>query len=256
MARGPQVGNHWSKLWQLQIIQSKCNILTLGSKELLTKLHFDGNYIAQSHNVRDLGITIDSDLKFKSHIHSIVTTANQRSSLILRCFLSRNPDSLVRVFKVYVRPLLEYASTSWSPSYFAQILQIESVPRTFTRRVPGCQHLPYNERLATLKLQSLEHRRLIADLVMCFNIVCGFDCLNITDFFNINTNNSLRGHSFKLVVPIAKTNIRKFFFACRIIPIWNSLPNDLVTIQTSCLFKRHVKSIDLSKFLSLPTTYT
>ena len=157
---------------------------------------------------------------------------------------------------LYVRPLLEFASTSWSPSYFAQILQLESVQRTFTKRMPGCQHLPYRERLTTLKLQSLEHRRLIADLVMCYNIVRNINCLSITDFFNINTNNSLRGHSFKLAVPITKTNIRKFFFACRIVPIWNSLPNDLVTIQTSYLFKRHVKSIDLSKFLSLPTTYS
>ena len=104
---------NWSKLWQLQISLLKCSTLTLGSKELQTKLHLDGNYIAQSHNVRDLGITIDSDLKFKNHIHSIVTTASQRSALILRCFLSRNPDSLVRAFKVYVRPLLEFASTSF-----------------------------------------------------------------------------------------------------------------------------------------------
>ena len=71
-------------------------------------------------------------------------------------------------------------------------------------------------------LQSLEHRRLIVDLVMCFNIVRNIKCLNSTDYFNINTNNSLRGRSF---VPIVKTHIRKSFFAYRIVPIWNSLPN-------------------------------
>ena len=131
-----------------------------------------------------------------------------------------------------MKDLLALNKVSILRSYFAQILQIESVQRTFTKRVPGCQHLPYHERLATLKLQSLEHRRLIADLVMCYNIVRNLNCLNTTDFFNINTNNSLRGHSFKLVVPIAKTNIRKFFFACRIVPVWNSLPNDLVTVHT------------------------
>ena len=32
---------------------------------------------------------------------------------------------------VYVWPLLEYASTTWSPSYIAQILQLESVQRTY-----------------------------------------------------------------------------------------------------------------------------
>ena len=120
------------------LIQPKA--LTWRSRSIVCQY---GNYIAQSHNFRDLGITIDSDLKFKSHIHNIVTTASQRSALILRCFLSRNPDSLVRAFKIYVRPLLQFASTSWSPSYFAQIFQIESVQRTFTNRVPGCQRLSH-----------------------------------------------------------------------------------------------------------------
>ena len=80
----------------------------------------------------------------------------------------------------------------------AQILQIERVQRTFTKRVPGCHHLAYHERLVKLRLQSLEHRRLIADLVMCFNIVHNLNCLNITDIFNLNSNKSLRGHSLKI----------------------------------------------------------
>ena len=247
---------NWSEIWQLKISYSKCNILSLGSKDIDPKFCLGDNCIAQSDNVRDLGVTIDSDLKFKFHINNITTTANQRSALILRCFLSRNPDNLVRAFKVYVRPLVEYASTTWSPSYIAQILQIERVQRTFTKRVPGCHHLPYHERLVKLRLQSLEHRRLIADLVMCFNIVHNLNCLNITDFFNLNSNKSLRGHSLKIVVPIAKTNSRKFFIASRIVPIWNSLPNDLVTVSTPASFKRLIKNFDLSRFLTLPTFYS
>ena len=141
---------------------SSSNLYTLGT-----------NPINPVESVSDLGVTIDSKLKFKNHIHNIVSKANQRKSLTLRCFLSRNPSNLSRAFKIYTRPLLEYSSTIWSPSYITEIIHIESVQRDFTRRIPGCTHLSYPERLSVLGLQSLKHRRLIADLIMTFNIITG-----------------------------------------------------------------------------------
>ena len=52
-----------------------------------------------------------------------------------------------------------------------EIIAIESVQRDFTKRIPGCAHLlSYAERISFLKLQSLEHRRLIAGLTMAYNM--------------------------------------------------------------------------------------
>ena len=41
--------------------------------------------------VKDLGIIVDHELKFKRHIQDIITRAHQRASLILRCFKSKDP---------------------------------------------------------------------------------------------------------------------------------------------------------------------
>ena len=67
----------------------------------------------------DLGDIVDPALKFRpnSHINYIVANANTRASLIHKCFLSRNTKVMLRAFKVYVRPLLDYATSVWSP-YF------------------------------------------------------------------------------------------------------------------------------------------
>jgi len=131
-------------------------------------------------------------------------------------------------------------------------MQIENIQKRFTKRVPGCSNLNYCDRLTKLKLQSLEHRRLIADLMMCFNIIQGNNCLNLDDFFKLNPNKSLRGHSLKISLPLTKLNARKYFFSHRIVPIWNSLPNDLVTAPNIVSFRRSIKSTDLSKFLIFP----
>ena len=55
----------------------------------------------------------------------------------------------MRAFKVYVRPIIEYASCEWSPYRVNQVKQIESVQRKFTKRLPGYALLSYKETAAS-----------------------------------------------------------------------------------------------------------
>ena len=87
--------------------------------------------------VRDLGVLIDSDLKFSSHIEAMVTKAHQRASLILRCFKCRDPVLLYRAFVTHVRPILEYNCQVRSPAYLYLINKIERVQKSFTKRLHG-----------------------------------------------------------------------------------------------------------------------
>jgi len=84
-------------------------------------------------------IIVDSSLKFTSHINSIVSKANGRADLIRKCFVSHNPDVMIHAFKVYVRPMLEYAVSVWSPCYNYATDKVESVQRKFTKRLRGCK---------------------------------------------------------------------------------------------------------------------
>ena len=69
------------------------------------------------------------------------------------------------------------------------------------------------------------------------------------DFFQLSGNTNTRGHPFKLTIPLTHTNLRKYFFSSRIIPIWNSLPANIVNASTPSLFKKLVSGHDLSLFL-------
>ena len=131
----------------------------------------------------------------------------------------------------------------------------ESVQRHFTKFLPNCKDLSYATRLTTLKLQSLEHRRLIADLVMCYNIIHGNNCLNPQTFFKLNLSAITRGHPLRISVPLATLNVRQHFYATRVTPIWNSLPTEIVTAPSVHQFKSGLIKTDLSKFLTLPTFY-
>ena len=139
------------------------------------------------------------------------------------------------------------------PHFSSRIILIEGFQRSFTKRLPGLSNLTYAERLTTLKLQSLEHRRLIFDLVLCFKIVHGLNALNFDDFFTYPNLSTTRGHPLKQATPIAKKYVKKYFFSTRIIPVWNALPSDFVLANSTENFKKLISTFDVCKFLTFAT---
>ena len=242
----------WAFLWQIGISYHKCSIIELGPHHSQTDYTLSSNKIQTTDKISDLGIQIQSNLKFNTHINEMVIKAHQRASLIFRSFLSRDIENLIRAFKTYIRPLVEYASPVWSPAHLVLIGAVEAVQRRFTKRLPGMVHLSYAERLAFLKLQSLEQRRLITDLITCFNIIHGHTSLTFSEFFTFSHNKSSRGHGLRLEIPVAKSNSRKHFFSCRVINAWNSLPSVTVIAHNTKSFKYQLYKLNLGKYTTQP----
>ena len=126
----------WSDLWQLTISVKKCSILHISNNEKSrNKYKLCNTELPISSPVRDLGVLVDSKLKFDIHINTIVSKAYQRSNCIYRCFLCRDVCWLMKAFTIYVRPILEYASSIWNPTYITLIDKLERVQRNFTKRL-------------------------------------------------------------------------------------------------------------------------
>jgi len=168
---------------------------------------------------------------------------------IWRCFLSKDANILCKAFTTYVRPMVEYCSPVWSPVAVTLINQLESVQRRFTKRLPGFQTLPYDERCALLRLDRLELRRLRADLILCYKIIRGLVLLSPDSFFTFVCNSRTRGHSFELFLPDSRVNCRQHFFAVRVLRIWNSLPEDVVSADHLSLFISRLVRVNLNQFL-------
>ena len=181
-------------------------------------------FIAPSDLIRDLGITYDSKLCFHDYINEIVGRAYQRVNLLFRSFVSRNVSLLTRAFLTYVRPILEYCTSIWSPHQSYLIDKIERVQRYFTIRVFIRTKLPYMERLQILNLELLEARRIKFDLKLCFKINNGLCDFDVDAFFKLAPQTSVtRGHSKKLIKSICNNNWQLNFFSSRIVNIWNFL---------------------------------
>ena len=240
----------WSNTWQLSLAVGKCFHLRLGLTHFTQHVYTVNNtVISNVDELRDLGVLVDSRLTFSSHINAIVSKAHIRANQILRCFLSRDRFVLTKAFVTYVRPLVEYCSTLWNPCQINLINKLESVQRSFTKRLAGLYNLSYDERCKQLGLERLELRRLHSDLIYCYKIINGLTCLSVNEFFELSHNSNTRGHSYKIVVPVSRVNCRQHFFAVRIINIWNGLSNDIVTAHNLSMFITKLKTVNLTSYL-------
>jgi len=102
---------------------------------------------------------------------------------------------MVKAFKVYVLPLIDYCSSVYNPHKIADIKLLERIQKKFTKNVMYRHKLSYPDRLKHLHLQSLEHRRLFSDLCLTYKIINGF----IPSISNI----------FELSIPSKNTRLSK-----------------------------------------------
>ena len=103
-------------------------------------------------------------------------------------------------------------------------------------------------RLNRLGLRTLEYRRLMLDLQLCYKITHGLVCPGLLSLFAPNTGPT-RGHKYKLLVPSAWVNPRKHSFASRVVVVWNYLPSAVVDAPSLSSFKLRLRPIDFSHFL-------
>ena len=120
--------------------------------------------------------------------------------------------------------------------------QIESKLRFF---------LSYTQRLTRAKLQSLELRRLCADLAFCYKILKGLVAIPPDTLFSFNTSSNTRGHSMKLQPIKPRLETRRSFFACRVVKIWNTLTEDMIgdSSKNIAIFKKRLDSKTLAPHL-------
>jgi hypothetical protein len=242
----------WAETWQLKLSIQKCGSLLLKGKNnyLDTQdLFITDDLLSVLESVKDLGILVDSQLSFTPHIDSVIARAKQRIYLIFKSFKSRTIKMLMTAYKTYILPILDYCSSVWSPRKLSDIDNLENVQRYFTKRLHKLWHSSYAERLIKCNIVSLEKRRLITDLILCFKIINNVIELKFEDFFTFDKYNKTRGHNLKLRLPLHKTSIRQNFFSVRVVPVWNSLPSSIVNSTSLNLFKAGLEGLDLSSHL-------
>jgi len=107
---------------------------------------------------KDLGILISSDLKVSQQCQQAYAKASKSLGMINRTITNKPTKILLQLYKLLVRPHLEYCTAAWSPHYQKDKMVPEKVQRRFTRTIPGLRKFLYETRLKHINLWTLEDR--------------------------------------------------------------------------------------------------
>ena len=242
--------SEWCGVWQLRLSVDKCHTLVLGREGSglapassppedtnkykpppanLVPLILMGHPLRFVGSARDLGVEVDSTLSFRNHCRAISKSSKRAAFQTLRCFQAGRVEPLLRAYKLYIRPKIEYASVVYSPVNVSDSKIVESVQRYYTRALfAKCRlrPLPYERRLSFLKLDSLASRRLKLDLSFAHKLYHKVfpDC-NILTFSSSTRSHRNNAHLLKEASGLRE---RLHFFSNRIVHTWNRIPEEII----------------------------
>ena len=202
--------------------------------------YFIGNQqipVKQMH--KDLGVWVDHELRFHLHVRETATKASGVGFGILKGTVCRSPEFMRAVFITHIRPILDYSSVVWNTGYLGDLRLLEGVQQKWTKMISGFRDLSYSEQLSKLKLYSIKGLVLRANLIMVYKILHSL-CPDLDHLFVRNINVRTRGHSYKLAIPCWDTEVKARFFSIRVLPVWNELPEHVVTAVSVIAFKRQL----------------
>lgn len=107
----------WESRWQMNFHPEKCIVIQITSKRnpLIRNYQLHGHTLDAVEHGKYLGITINHDLQWKTHINQTVGKASRTLGFLRRNLGRCKPEVKANAYITMVRPTLEYASTVWDP---------------------------------------------------------------------------------------------------------------------------------------------
>ena len=204
----------------------------------------NGHKLDTSSSITQLGLSVLSILTWKPHINSIAKHASQKLGFLSRARGYFSPSQLLTIYRSQIRPSLEYCSHVWGGAPKSSLHLLDRVQSKAIR-------LTKNPNL-TNSLQSLSHRRLIANLsifYLYFHEHCSQEIRNIIPDPVSHvpaTRSSIHSHPFQVTLPNPLTLAHQSPFIPRTSHLWNSLPP--ITFPESyklSFFKCNINKLDL-----------
>ena len=138
----------------------KCKCLHTGPGNTGMNYEMGGTILSKTGKEKDLGVTMNANMKVSEQC---------------RIAASKEKSLIVPLYKVIVRPHLEYCIQAWSPYLRKGIDMLDKIQRRATNLIPELRNLSYEERLKECGLTILETRRLRGDQIEVFKILNGYE---------------------------------------------------------------------------------
>ena len=228
----------------LKLHVDKCNLMLISRKRtrsipappLFAKVD---SQLVQVESVKHLGVLLTSDLSWNEHITRICNKTRKLIGLLYRRFHNCSPELLLRLYKAFIRPHLEYAPQVWDPHLVKDIELLEKTQKFALRVCCKDWSASYDDLLSHCQVPSLSDRRRTAKMCHLYKIIYGIaDCANAPITHRTLQYNCRRSNPIQIQALFAQTSHYQFSFYPHSISLWNILTISNETLSSFASFKR------------------
>ena len=242
---------YWYKRNKLSVNTSKSNTMLINGKRKVEgdlAVNLDGCEITQVDCIKYLGVHVDKDLTWYTHVGKLHKNVMGKLAVLRRLskFLPR--QTLELIFKTTILPCIDYADTVWGTCSekglkMAQRLQ-NAAARIVTKNYDYI-NVRGEDIVRSLKWQTIKERRQFHMATLMFKCTRGlapnYLCDQVTFVNDINHYPTRFTTSNNIHIPFPKKSVFKRSFVYDGACIFNSLPAFLKDCDNVYDFKRMYK---------------
>lgn len=159
-------------------------------------LRLRGQLLAITDEVKYLGVTLSSDMKFSEHVHNISRSARQMLGALRRKFTRFiSPAIIEKVYSACIRARLDYGCMAWDPILKGDIEDLERAQFLALRFFLKDWNIPYNEALSKAGWESLYARRQKLKLCQFFKFYRGIHDHHFQFVHSVDTGRRISARS-------------------------------------------------------------
>ena len=215
--------SHWYYSNRLHININKCKTMVIGTKSQLRSLNLDDFRLSYDQtpmelvsNAKYLGLFINSDISWDVHVNHLCKQLYFLLSMLRR--MSKNfPQSLlVKVYKTFIQPKIDYGITVWGRTTEFNLNKIQRMQNQAARII-----LKNFDFISTrgidlvhqLGLFDIRSRRDYFTQMFMFKVIHGYtpdyisDCINMNS--EVNVYNTRSSNTMDVYLPTPRKKIQK-----------------------------------------------
>ena len=107
----------WEKSWSMEFHPDKYKVLRITNKRKVIKYRYllHNVILKEVSNAKCLGVTMNTRLSWKKHVHEICSNANQTRQFLQRNFVACKPETKLQCYKTFIQLIVKYSNSLWDP---------------------------------------------------------------------------------------------------------------------------------------------
>ena len=240
----------WSQRWKVNFNPTKTELLTITNlREYYTyPLSFDNSTLLETNMHKHLGVILQNDCKWNSHIESIIAKTRPLIACLRSFKYKFNRKTLELLYKSYILPHLDFSDVLWDNCSAELSNALENIHldalRTITGAVKGTSHDKLYKESGFI---CLHERRKRHKLIVFFKLVNGLLPSHLNSYIPplvSHTNPYSRRRPLERQVPEFRLELYHDSFFPSTTELWNNLSNNVKEQTSISSFKRRLNADD------------